>query len=118
MRSVRFFAPVSLLVLSALLAGCAEQWVRPGGTPAQFDADEARCLSDAYRRFPPAEVQELASEAYFTVPTKVCDSNGRHCYRDLPEYVPARYEVRDTNTPPRRADVRACLFRQGWTPKP
>jgi hypothetical protein len=110
--------PVLLLALAALLGGCAEEWVKPGATPAQFEADEARCLSDAYRRFPPAEVSELASEAYFTAPEKRCDANGYRCYRIPPEYVPARFQTRDTNGPPRNADVRACLFRRGWTPKP
>ncbi len=117
MRAIRFL-PVFLLSFTSLLGGCAEEWVKPGGTPALFEADEARCLADSYRRFPPAEVQELASEAYYTAPEKRCDSNGRNCYRTRPEYVPARFQTRDTNGPPRNADVRACLFRRGWTPKP
>lgn len=117
MRSIRFF-PFLLVGFAALLGGCAEEWVRPGGTPAQFEAEEARCLADAYRRFPPDEVRELASEAYYTASEKRCDSNGYHCYRTPSEYVPARFQTRDINNPSRAADVRACLFRKGWTPKP
>lgn len=117
MRSIRLF-PVLLVVLTALLGGCAEEWVKPGATPVQFEGEEARCLADAYRRFPPAEVRELVSEAYYMAPDIRCDSNGRNCYRKPPEYIPARFQTRDTNDPPRNADVRACLFRRGWTPKP
>eukprot|EP01037_Dinobryon_pediforme_P006668 gene6668-6738_t len=51
--------------LSFVLSGCAEEWVRPGGTPQQFQAEEAQCLNEAYRRYPPAEVRELATEMRF-----------------------------------------------------
>lgn len=117
MRTVTLFS-IFLPVLTLLLGGCAEEWVKPGGTPALFEAEEARCLADAYRRYPPAEVRELASEAYYTAPETRCDSNGYRCYRKPPEYFPARFQTRDINDPPRNADVRACLFRHGWTPKP
>ena len=109
---------LSMVVLCLAVAGCAEEWVRPGGTPQQFQAEEAACLSDSYRRYPPAEVRELASEAYYTAPETRCDSTGRNCIHRRPEYVPAHYQTRDLNDGPRTADVRACLFRRGWTPKP
>jgi hypothetical protein len=111
------FKLLALSLTAFSMAGCAEEWVKPGASPAQFEAAEAQCLSDAYARFPPAETRELVSDAYYTAPEKRCDSNGNNCYRKPPQYVPAHYQIRDTNNPPRTANVRNCLFRKGWTPK-
>ena len=104
----------TLLILLALLAGCAERWAKPGGTPEQFEATRTRCEAQAFQVFPPAMRLVQASPGYFTPARQVCDR--KRCWTEGGAWVPPTIASVDDNAPGRRQQTRACLFAQGWQP--
>jgi hypothetical protein len=104
-------------VFVSLLGGCAEEWVKPGATPRDFEAAEADCEARAYARFPERTRRELVRDEYYRPDETRCDSSGRNCRTTRGQYVPPEYRTVDLNGNGRNADVRSCLFSRGWTPK-
>ena len=108
----------ALLVLCLLLAGCAEKWAKPGGTPQQFEATRTACEAFAYRDFPPMPRTVQTSPGYFTPARQVCRQRGGYvqCWMEGGAWMPPSFATVDDNQPGRRQQTRACLFAQGWQP--
>ncbi|WP_270933436.1 hypothetical protein [Falsiroseomonas oryzae] len=104
------------LLLSLPLAGCAENWQRPGTTVEQADRDFARCQQAAAASIP-ARMERRESSPERTVYRRVCrNQGGREVCRD--EYshrVAATYENVDVNRDARMELARACMRQQGYT---
>jgi hypothetical protein len=109
-----FRARLALLLLPLLLAGCAQRWAKPGGTPQEFQATEAGCTAGAYQAFPPLPRIVQASPGYFTPAQQVC--RGNRCTLQGGFWVPPSFTTVDDNSPGRFQAVRACLFANGWQP--
>jgi hypothetical protein len=107
-------AAAGLLLGLLLLAGCAERWAKPGGTPQEFEATRTYCSAGAYQMFPPMPRLVPGSPGYFTPARQVC-RNGR-CWMQGGVWMPPTVNTVDDNAPGRNQQVRACLFSAGWQP--
>ena len=109
-------AVVAALVL---LGGCAEHWVKPGATDADFAAVNATCVARSYTMFAPVPVTEQVGGGYFTPFHEVCRRRGPYlsCFEVGGEYVPPQYATVDANDPARTPVVRQCLYQNGWKPE-
>jgi|GEM_PF-449848 len=112
---MRLLGPLSVLVL---LAGCAERWAKPGGTPQQFEATRTFCEADAFRAFPAIPQVVQVAPGYFTPARQVCQGQppNQRCWLQGGAWIPPAYSTMDANAPGRRQQTRACLFAAGWQP--
>jgi hypothetical protein len=132
--------PITLTLAAAacLLAGCAQQWAKPGATEADLHIARSRCEAQAFSMFPRELVthqpQRQAPQQFFIQndsPTTIrtsCTGFGntvdcvqqRETSRPLnfisSNPVPARPITMDFNEGPRRRAVDACLLENGWRP--
>jgi hypothetical protein len=107
------FLPVALV-----LSGCAEHWVKPGATAADFDAAETRCRAQSYAMLPPVMQRVMVSPASRTPVRTRCSGSGNssNCTTTGGDYRPAVYRNDDINQAGRREMRRACLYQDGWRP--
>ncbi|MBR0670189.1 hypothetical protein [Neoroseomonas soli] len=105
------------LPLLLLLAGCAENWERPGATEAEAEAAQAECTAWAAQQVPPALVWTQTAPGYWERPERRCFSRRgqTECVVRPARYQPPQYGWVDANTGPRRAARAACLQEGGWT---
>ncbi|MDP9128409.1 MAG: hypothetical protein M3N08_09150 [Pseudomonadota bacterium] len=115
MRCLPLFLLPALLALSA----CAEQWEKPGATARDFDAMQAACVSHASQKFPPLMRPIEVGQGYVTPAVTHCERNpyAVNCYQQGGTYVPPLLVDIDDNQDGRDADIRACLYANGWHPK-
>src|SRR5258708_20813157 len=93
----------AVVTLAAALAGC-ETWVKPGGTPQEFDAMRAQCSAQAYGRFPPLVRPVQTSGGHYTPTTTHCVTKGNvtDCTQTGGHYVPPTFSTtHDNQRPPR-----------------
>ena len=107
-----------LLFALICLTGCAERWVKPGASQAEFDAMQAGCTARGYARFPPLPQLVQTSPGVVMPMVTQCRQgrNGPVCYPVGGGYAPPSYVTVDSNLPGRSAEIRACFFENGWLP--
>jgi hypothetical protein len=101
------------------LSACAEKWVKPGGTPEEFEAIKAACVSTASSQFPPMIRQEQYGAGYTTPVTTNCSGFGYsvQCFSTGGQYVPPITVTVDDNAVARNQAVRSCFYAHGWHPQ-
>jgi hypothetical protein len=112
------FSIAVLLCAALLLSACAEKWEKPGATERDFDAAQSACFSYASARFPPRIRPVQIDNGYTTPVVTQCD-NTRHsvsCIQQGGDYVPPTVIGVDDNEDARDADIRSCLYQNGWHP--
>lgn len=106
----------SLLPFLLLLAGCAEYWAKPGGTPAAFGAAREACTRAAAAEYPtemePVQINQGARAPVVT--TCAPAGGGMACTTNGIGFQPPTYTTLDRNTGPRERAFRACLEAAGW----
>ncbi len=108
---------VGLTLLALLsLAGCAEHWAKPGGSPIERDAALARCNAESHARFPPVLQQVLVRPEYFVPPQRRCATvnNQTQCQTTGGYWVPPLFQTIDHNAEGRRAARVDCMYTLGW----
>ncbi|MBI1775050.1 MAG: hypothetical protein HYR63_06865 [Proteobacteria bacterium] len=115
---MRWLRVAASLALCGALAGC-ETWVKPGGTPAEFDAMSASCKAQAYQRFPPMVRPVQTSYGHYMPVTTHCTTTGNvtNCTQTGGYWVPPSFSTVDDNENGRDQDIRACYYRNGWQPE-
>jgi len=108
---------IRAVVLAALVlvAGCAERWVKSGGTEVEFRAMQAQCDAHAVERWPPRLREEMMFPGRWVPPMRSCDGRGR-CSWYGGWYEPPQTMVVDDHQAPRRQERRACYIANGWSP--
>ncbi|MBS0641461.1 MAG: hypothetical protein U1E70_22935 [Acetobacteraceae bacterium] len=106
----------SLLALLLLLAGCAEYWAKPGGTPVGFRAAREACTRQASADYPPdmEPVQVTQGTPSPMVTTCAPAGGSMACTTSGIGFQPPTYTTLDRNTGPRERAFRACLEAAGW----
>lgn len=109
---------VMLTCFSTLLAGCAQRWAKPGGTPEEFRATEAQCQARAFSQFPPVMDRVQTSPGYTTPLQTSCYPSGYavQCLTTGGQYMPPTFMSIDRNDSVRARGVQGCLLEQGWRP--
>lgn len=109
---------LALLCLALLLSACAERWEKPGATERDFDAMQSACFSYASARFPPLIRPLQIDEGHMTPIVTKCDRSDHSvsCSQRGGDYVPPTFIGIDDNGEAREADMRSCLYRNGWHP--
>lgn len=104
------------LLLPILLAGCAEHWAKPGGTPADLQRAKAECETEAFARFPPVMQTVMVTAGYFSPPQTTCTTvNGKtRCHTIGGVWVPPTFQTIDLNQGPRRSARIGCMTVRGW----
>jgi hypothetical protein len=108
----------ALAVVGLALAGCAEKWTKPGGSPEEFDAMKASCSAQAYGQFPPQLQQIQASSGYYTPVTTNCSGYGYNvsCFQSGGQYIQPVIVTVDVNRNARGQAARSCFYSNGWQP--
>jgi len=105
-----------VLILAALLAGCAERWTRPGATEAQADATNAACQDRSELAVQPLMTWRIVEQGGY-VRERRCwrEHSGREVCGFTERWRPPRYGWVDANTGAREAWRRGCMRSQGFT---
>jgi hypothetical protein len=109
--------PFRVLPLMLLgLAGCAENWTRPGTSTAQADAEYAACQQAARQELPP-RMERRERTAARPVYERTCTRDGGRetCRQVYVRTQPATYENVDVNDSARSDWARACMRQRGYT---
>jgi hypothetical protein len=104
------------LLFTAVLSGCATQWVRPNTPPAEAAQDVAQCGRDAMAKFPVSQI--AVSHDHWTNPETKCDTtpDGQtHCDTKPPEWKTEPDTWEDQNEGPRGQYQSQCLMTKGYT---
>lgn len=111
--------PLTIILASLALSACAENWVKPGATPADMEAALSQCSAEAYVTLPPLMQRVMASPAGRTPVRTRCTGSGNttNCTTTGGDYRPAVYRNDDVNEDGRHEVQRACMFRNGWQPE-
>ena len=109
----------ALLLAAALVGGCAEHWVKPGATEADFAAVNAACIARSYTMFAPMPVTEQVGGGYYLPGQEICHRRGPYlsCFELPGQFEPPIYGTVDANDPARVPVVRQCLYQGGWRPE-
>ena len=126
-----------LIAAACLLAGCAQQWAKPGATEADLQIARSQCEARAFQAFPRElvthQTQRQAPQQIFiqndspsTIRTSCTgfgntvdcvqqreNSRRMNYISSLPPRAPL---ILDYNDGPRARAVDACLLEQGWRP--
>lgn len=102
---------------SIFLSGCATyDWVKPGASSAQRDADMLACEREALKiypqRFETVQVQAASVEPEKT--TCTTKGNTRVCLTQPAKEIPAVYEKQDVNTGQRSEATKLCMGSKGY----
>jgi len=109
----------SFVLLGLLfVGGCAERWIKPGATEADFAAVNATCTARSYTMFAPVPVTEQIGGGFYLPGQEVCHRRGPYvsCFQLPGQYQPPIYGTVDANDPARVPVRRECLYQNGWTP--
>lgn len=108
---------LSVMALIAL-TGCAMQknWVKPGKSPSDFQADKSECSLIAMQLAPP-NFQSIQTSQGYTQPIYTnCSANGNNidCMTTGGKSIPPTYLQIDSNLGFRRSQETQCLYDKGW----
>jgi hypothetical protein len=106
----------AVLIILAVLSGCAEHWAKPGGTEAELQRTKAECETQSYARFPPVLQQVMMSPGYFAPPETRCHTRDgqTRCHTVGGFWVPPSFQTVDLNQDGRNSARNACMYAHGW----
>ena len=107
---------LSSAVVLLALAGCAEYWAKPGGTPVAFAAAQALCRQQAEAAFPPSMQPVMIAPGTPAPVAARCAPVGGSvaCSTVGTGFSPPTYTTLDENIGPREQAFRSCLEAAGW----
>lgn len=107
-----------LIAVAALatLTGCSIGWVRPGGTPYEFDHDRFDCQQQAAQMYPPMMMQRQVGGGYITPSHTQCYGYAPNisCTTYPGVFVPPQWALEDANEDNRTGQYNACLRSRGY----
>ena len=111
------FVSFAISILLASLAGCAAEWVRPGTTEQELNADKLSCEQAAMRQYPvqhdaPVSYRPAASSKLETSCVQQSGFNNCDAAGTSAPSVNTQESAVDYN---RAAAVKACLISKGYT---
>jgi hypothetical protein len=111
MRRALLATPIMLV-----MAGCAQYWAKPGGTPAELEVAQANCEAASFARFPRVLQTNIITPGFIAPVTTSCTPgrDGPHCVTVGGEVIPPTYSTIDLNQAARHNSYQACLVAGGW----
>lgn len=110
-----FRLPLILLLLAALLSGCAERWARPGTSEAEAEAMNQSCAAEAQMAVPPQMVWQQVEPARVERERNCWRQDGQERCRVTERFRPARFDMVDIASRAREAYRTTCMREKGFT---